>query len=192
MGNREDLIAGAKRCLYEKGYARTSIRDITAAAGGVSMAAIGYHFGSKEALLNEALSLASQEWGEQLAQALAAVPADPDAGPLRRFEAAWGQIITSFEAHRPLWAATFDVIGQVQHAEQARAYLAAGLEHARLGLAQVLAGLDPGHPDAWAVGGFYQALLTGVMAQHLIDPERAPSSHDLAGALALITGRPAT
>ncbi|MDP4503204.1 TetR/AcrR family transcriptional regulator [Nonomuraea turcica] len=192
MGNREDLIAGAKRCLYDKGYARTSIRDITAAAGGVSMAAIGYHFGSKEALLNEALSQASQEWGEQLAQALSAVPDDPGAGPLQRFEAAWAQIIRSFDLHRPLWAATFDVIGQVQHAEQARAYLAAGLEHARLGLAQVLGGLDPASPNAWAVGGFYQALLTGVMAQHLIDPERAPTSHDLATALALISGRPVT
>ncbi|MGH4006514.1 MAG: TetR family transcriptional regulator, partial [Pseudonocardiaceae bacterium] len=44
MGNREDLLAGAKRCLYEKGYGRTTARDIAAAAGGVSLAAIGYHF----------------------------------------------------------------------------------------------------------------------------------------------------
>ena len=32
MGNREDLLAGAKKCLYEKGYARTTARDIASAA----------------------------------------------------------------------------------------------------------------------------------------------------------------
>ena len=53
MGNREDLLAGAKRCLYEKGYASTTARDI-ATASGTSLAAIGYHFGSKEALMNQA------------------------------------------------------------------------------------------------------------------------------------------
>ncbi len=35
---------------YDKGYARTTARDIATAAG-VSLAAIGYHFGSKEELL---------------------------------------------------------------------------------------------------------------------------------------------
>ena len=39
---------------------------------------------------------------------------------------------------------------------------------------------------AWVVGSFYQALLTGVMAQWLIDPARAPSGRDLADALRII------
>ncbi|GAA5003457.1 hypothetical protein GCM10025734_40840 [Kitasatospora paranensis] len=62
MGNREDLLAGAKRCLYEKGYGRTTARDIASAAG-VSLAAIGYHYGSKEALLTQATIQALGEWG---------------------------------------------------------------------------------------------------------------------------------
>ena len=65
MGNREDLLNGAKVCLLEKGYARTTARDI-ASASGVSLAAIGYHFGSKEALLGEALQQALAEWGDVL------------------------------------------------------------------------------------------------------------------------------
>jgi hypothetical protein len=36
------------------------------------------------------------------------------------------------------------------------------------------------------LGSFHQALLTGVMAQWLIDPDSAPSGHDLAGALRII------
>ena len=51
MGNREALLEGAKHCLYEKGYARTTARDISTAAG-TSLAAIGYHYRSTEALLN--------------------------------------------------------------------------------------------------------------------------------------------
>lgn len=49
MGHREDLLEGAKRCLLEKGYARTTARDI-GAASGTNLASIGYHYGSKEAL----------------------------------------------------------------------------------------------------------------------------------------------
>ena len=50
MGHREKLLAGAKRCLYERGYGRTTTRDIVEASGA-NLASIGYHFGSKEALL---------------------------------------------------------------------------------------------------------------------------------------------
>jgi hypothetical protein len=42
--------------------------------------------------------------------------------------------------------------------------------------------------QAWAVGSFYLALLPGVMAQWLIDPDHAPSGRDLAEALRTIVG----
>lgn len=190
MGNREDLLDAAKRCLFEKGYARTTIRDVTAAAGGVSMAAVGYHFGSKDALLNEALAEASGEWGRRLGETLAAVPVAPDAPAAERFEVAWTHITASFAEHRGLWTATFDVIGQLPHVPKLREHLAAGLAEARLGLARLLGGVDPdADPDtARAVGSFYQALLTGVMAQYLIDPDRAPTGRDLAAALVHVSG----
>ena len=61
MGNREALLDGAKRCLIEKGYSKTTARDIAEAAG-VSLAAIGYHFGSKESLLEQAFMAAMEDW----------------------------------------------------------------------------------------------------------------------------------
>ncbi|MGH3898001.1 MAG: TetR family transcriptional regulator [Pseudonocardiaceae bacterium] len=64
------------------GYGRTTARDIAAAAG-VSLAAIGYHFGSKETLLNAALMQATMEWGEELERALA-TETDPEATPMER------------------------------------------------------------------------------------------------------------
>lgn len=184
MGNREDLLAGAKRCLREKGYARTTVRDIAAAAG-VSMAAIGYHYGSKDALMNAALGESMREWGEDVGAALA-VNTDPSAGPIERFEATWTSVIDSFRTHRPLWAATFEVLGQMHLVPEVREQLAAWLKEARPGLAELFQGMDQHEPNAVAIGSFYQALLTGVMAQWLIDPDNAPSGHDLAGALRAI------
>lgn len=188
MGNREKLLAGAKRCLYEKGYARTTARDVAAAAG-VSLAAIGYHFGSLEALLNAAMIQAIDEWGQELGRTLAAdADTDAAAGPLERFEASWARVIASFEAHRQLWVATFEVFAQIEHAPEVRRFLADAIQQGRLGLASLFQGIDAERDErgAWAVGSFYQALLSGVMVQWLADPERAPSGRDLADALRTI------
>ena len=65
MGHREDLLAGARRCLEKRGYARTTARDLVAESG-TNLASIGYHFGSKEALLNEAIGESFQEWAERV------------------------------------------------------------------------------------------------------------------------------
>jgi AcrR family transcriptional regulator len=186
MGNREDLLAAAKRLLYEKGYAGTTARDL-AAASGVSLAAIGYHFGSKEALLNAARIEALGEWADELGRALAA-GADPDASPVEQFQAIWTKVIESFAAHRPVWAASFEMLAQIDQAPEVRAAVADAQERARLGLAALFHQLDPALDErkAWVVGSFYLALLSGVMAQWLIDPEHAPSARDLAQALQTI------
>jgi AcrR family transcriptional regulator len=184
MGNREDLLAGARRCLYEKGYAHTTARDI-AAASGTSLAAIGYHFRSTKALLNEALIEATREWGEELERALD-VEVAPDAGLLERFEAVWTRVIASFTTHRQLWATQLEVVTQIEQTPELREQLAEGLEQARLGLAELIQRIDPDDPAAKLVGSFYQALLTGVLVQWLIDPEHAPSGRDLAEALRVI------
>ena len=187
MGNREDLLAAAKRCLYEKGYARTTARDI-ARASGVSLAAIGYHFGSKDALLNAARLQAIGEWYDELGRALAA-DADPDATPIERFEAIWTHMLELFAAHRPLWTASFEMLAELDHAPEVRRAVADAQQRARLGLAALFHDLDPelDRRAALAVGSFYLALLPGVMAQWLIDPEHAPSGRDLAEALRTIT-----
>jgi AcrR family transcriptional regulator len=185
MGNREDLLAGARRCLYEKGYARTTARDIAAAAG-TSLAAIGYHFKSTEALMNAALVHACEEWGEEMRRALAAeVP--PGATPLERFEAIWKRVFESFATHRRMVSASIEVHASAGHVPEVREQLAAGLEAGRVQLARMFQDLDAtADRKAWAVGSFYQALLSGLLLQWLVDPERAPSSKDLADALRTI------
>lgn len=186
MGNREDLLTGAKRCLYEKGYARTTARDI-ATASGVSLAAIGYHFGSKEALLNAALVEATAEWSEELERTLATA-AVTEVGPIERFETIWTRVVELFATHRPLWAANFEIFAQLDHVPEMRQFFADALHRARFGLASRFHNIDPDVDEkrAWIVGGFYDALLNGLMAQWLVDPERAPSGRDLADALRMI------
>jgi AcrR family transcriptional regulator len=184
MGNKEALLAGAKRCLNEKGYARTTVRDLASAAN-VSMAAIGYHFGSREALLNTALIEANEEWGETLAKVLQ-VETPASASPAARFELIWHRVIESFDEHRRMWAVSMEACSQPDLDPEVRAQLANALELARLGLANLFQGLDDGSDEARAVGTVHQALLSGVMLQWLIDPDRAPSGADLVRGLRLI------
>lgn len=185
MGNREDLLAGARRCLYEKGYARTTARDIAAAAG-TSLAAIGYHFKSTEALLNMALLQTCEEWGEEMKRVLAAEVL-PEASPLERFEAIWKRVFESFDSHRRMVSASFEVYASIGHVPEVREQLATGLEAGRAQLAHLFQGLDAtADRKAWAVGSFYQALLNGLLLQWLVDPEHAPSSKDLTDALRTI------
>ncbi|MFJ4653660.1 TetR/AcrR family transcriptional regulator [Nocardia sp. NPDC088792] len=179
MGNREDLLAGARECLFEKGYARTTVRDI-ATASGVSMAAIGYHFGSKEALLTAALGDATREWGAELEKALED-SADDDAAD--RFAARWDAVRESIATNRGLWAATFDALSH----EETRAQLAGDTRESRAGLARLFGSAEDdtteNGEDARTVGALYQALLIGVAAQYLIDPETAPTGTELAEGL---------
>jgi AcrR family transcriptional regulator len=49
---KERIIAAAESLFMERGFAATSLRMITASAG-VNLAAVNYHFGSKEALIRE-------------------------------------------------------------------------------------------------------------------------------------------
>ena len=187
MGNREALLAGAKRCLLDKGYARTTARDI-AAASGVSLAAIGYHFGTKETLLNAAMIEAIGEWGAELERALAASPDPRPSSPLGRFEAIWAGLIASFATHRNLWGASFESFAEIDRVPEVRRILADAMEQGRLGLEAMFrtAGGADDEASIRAVGSFYHALLTGVLAQWLVDPERAPSAADLAAALRTI------
>ncbi|SHF88915.1 TetR/AcrR family transcriptional regulator [Streptoalloteichus hindustanus] len=186
MGNREDLLDGAKRCLREKGYGRTTARDITAVAG-TSLASIGYHFGSTKALLDAALFEAVGEWTDELRRALDA-DVDPQAGPLARFEAYWTRMIESFVGNRELWAATMEVFGQIDRIPGMRQAIAEGLQEGRVAWAAMIQGIDADvdAERAQAVGSLHQALLSGVMVQWLVDPERAPSARDLTEALRMM------
>jgi AcrR family transcriptional regulator len=188
MSHREDLLAGAVACLREKGYAHTTARDIVAASG-TNLASIGYHYGSTKALLNAAVLKALDEFGEQMAQAMGADAATAST-TLERFERFWARVIDSFRTSREVWLATFDIFAVAQRDPEVRAAVADGIEDGRAFWAQALYGVDPADRElARAVGSLHQALVSGVLVQWLIDPERAPSPADLAQATSAIAAR---
>ena len=176
MGNREDLLAGAMRCLYEKGYARTTARDIASAAG-VSLAAIGYHYGTKDALLNAALYQAMAEWGDDLGKALASAPG---ATPAERFEETWTQVIRSFAANHRLWAVQFELLAFLDQKPEMKAVFAEANKQARQGLADLFG------VEGDAAGAVFQALIGGLAAQWLVDPDSPPSGKGLREAIRAI------
>ncbi|OLT32577.1 TetR family transcriptional regulator [Actinomadura sp. CNU-125] len=178
MGNREDLLAGAKRCLREKGYDRTSVRDIATAAG-VSTAAIGYHYGSREALLDQALFELLDEWGDSIGRALAPEPGDDPAAGFARM---WDGLIEEFAAHPDLWVASVELFLQAQRNPAVRARLAEGVQGGWRGMAGILRSTpEDAVPDhaARTLGMAQTALMSGVMIQSLSDPENAPTSAEV-------------
>jgi AcrR family transcriptional regulator len=189
MGNREALLDGAKRCLLEKGFSRTTARDI-ASASGVSLAAIGYHFGTKEALLTVALMNAIGDLDVEFTHASTG-KTSPNATPLERFESKWTRLIDSIAAHRQLWAANFEIFAEIDRVPAVRQLIEEGLlQKARSGLVSLFEEIDETKVNERSIqttGSVYYALLTGVMVQWLIDPKRAPSGHDLAEGIKAIT-----
>lgn len=188
MGNREALLEGATRCLREKGYTRTTARDI-ATASGVSLAAIGYHFGSKEALLEAAFVAASgTEIGDQLDSALAA--AGRESTPAERFARAWDQMLESFPERRWLLVASLEHLTHMSDVPETRQRFAESVEPIVSELAALLADLDDlDRGSAHAVGSFYFTMLNGLVIRWLIDPENAPTGAEVAQALRALTCR---
>lgn len=180
MGNREDLLAGARRCLEEKGYLRTTVRDI-ASASKVSMAAIGYHFGSREALLNLALFAAMDEWAAGSGRL-----AGQGETTEERYADTWDRKIQDFGDMRWLWMASVEAFVHAQSAPELLATLAEGQRRSRRMVAAQLRGVpedEVSDEDVRALGSVHIALLTGVMVQTLTDPEQAPKGRELAQGL---------
>ncbi|MGW6703499.1 TetR/AcrR family transcriptional regulator [Streptomyces sp. NPDC054956] len=180
MGNREDLLAGARRCLEEKGYLRTTVRDI-ASASKVSMAAIGYHFGSREVLLNQALFAAMDEWaagsGRLMGQGETA---------RERYADTWDRKIRDFGDMSWLWTASVEAFVAAQSSPELLAILAEGQRRNRRMVAAQLRGVpqeEVTEEDVRSLGSVHIALLTGVMVQCLTDPESAPDGREIAQGL---------
>jgi AcrR family transcriptional regulator len=155
----------------------------------VSLAAIGYHFGSKEALMNQAIYEFVGEWGDEVERALSAEGA-LDAEPLKRFESIMGRTIESFNGPaRGMWAAQMELLSPMEHNEELRAFLARVQRDAAGGLAELFLGIDAGQdPEASrTAGSVMHALLIGIIVKWFMDPEQALSARELTEGLRIVT-----
>lgn len=171
MGNREKLLEAAKQCLFEKGYGQTTVRDISSTAG-VSMAAIGYHFGSKEDLMTAAIidALGSDDAFETSSEG---------ATPLRQL---WTALLESFADNKTFWIANLEAVLQSQRDPKLRETLLYGIRQGRSGMTHVLTGEpEDSLPDSKirTLGSVQMALISGLMMQRLVDPENAPNADEV-------------
>ena len=188
MGHREQLLSAARRCLEQRGYARTTARDLVAESG-TNLASIGYHFGSKEALLNEALMGAFADYAGKL---LALAPVSPEeADPLAQLRQAWTVMAEEFATMRPLLVAFIEAMAQAERSPQLRAQLADGYEQLRAAIAAAVTGMYPDLPGdrARSVASFMILVCDGLTVQWLLDPQHAPTGADAFDAASMIFRR---
>lgn len=187
MGHKEDLLAGAKRALYEKGWARTTARDIVAFSGA-NLGSIGYHYGSTEALMTAALLSAMEDWGDQVGLALAG-PVPDGEDPMVSF---WRRVIGSITEDRSLWMASIEIVIQAEHNPRLREQLADGIEQGRRGMASLITGVPEDQLDDATVrtlGAVQMALMSGVLTQWFTDPATAPGPEEIVAGIRALAAR---
>jgi AcrR family transcriptional regulator len=182
--HRQQLLDGALECLRTKGYARTTARDIAAAAGA-NLASIGYHFGSKDALLNEAVIAVSEEWARKMEQAAFA---GQGASALERMASSWMAMFDAFEEERPLLVAFVEAMAQAQWSDELRERMAASYRGLRDRVGEMVSrslGDDPAAAaaDPRVVASYLMAVFDGFVLQWLLDPEDTPKGETLVASL---------
>ncbi|UUU30704.1 TetR/AcrR family transcriptional regulator [Streptomyces sp. CA-210063] len=184
MGHREDLLEGAKRCLLEKGFARTTARDIVKESG-TNLASIGYHYGSKGALLAQAYVALVGD----LSQAFDAeepVTGGAEPGSVERFEEVWGNVIDTMREPGSMWRLSMEIIVMGDQLPEVRDHLALAQREAGRGLISMFMGgrgEDVTEQDVDTLGKFFVTLMTGLIAQWTFDPPSAPEADQLAEGL---------
>lgn len=184
MPNRDALLEAGIACLQDKGYADTTARDIAGRAN-VSLGAIGYHFGSTENLLHEALAEAVRRWFDPLIGLISTastLPAREELGP------AIDRLLETFNTNRPLVLAYFQALQLAGHSADLRNALAADFDALRAAITAGVKQLQANQPksrrlDPEVSATLIMALFDGLIIQWLLDPGRLPAGEAIAETL---------
>ncbi|MDT0609435.1 TetR/AcrR family transcriptional regulator [Streptomyces lancefieldiae] len=180
MGHREDLLEGAKRCLLAKGFVRTTARDIVHESG-TNLGSIGYHYGSKDALLAQAYVAMVENMSEDFDGEIRGEP-----GSLERFASAWSNIIGTMRAPGSMWRLSMEIVAMGDQLPEVRDHLARAQREGSRGFVAMFSGVPEEDVTEEAVdtlGSFYTTLMMGLMAQWTFDPKSAPEAGQLTDGL---------
>ncbi|MEV6257592.1 helix-turn-helix domain-containing protein [Nocardia sp. NPDC051911] len=188
MGNREDLLAGARKVIIERGVAKATARDIASAAG-VSLAAIGYHFGSKDQLITEALADSlGTAIGDSMEQK---IREGSGVTPLAAFATMWNGMPAVFTENHDSMLASMENLVRVARAPESRKFFAQSLPGAYREMADALREAHPqlSEDQAEAIGELYFVLVQGLGVLQTIAPDaNLPDGDRLAQAVAALAG----
>ncbi|MFJ4786937.1 TetR/AcrR family transcriptional regulator [Streptomyces sp. NPDC088794] len=180
MGHREDLLEGAKRCLLEKGFARTTARDIVKESG-TNLASIGYHYGSKDALLAQAYLALVERTADGFEGADGGEPVGPP-GSLERFRAVFSNIVSTMSGPGSMWRLGMEVMTMGDKMPEVRDQLTRAQREGGRGMVALMTSVpeaEVSDETADSLGGFYMTLITGLIAQWTFDPKTAPDAERL-------------
>ncbi|MYW15089.1 TetR family transcriptional regulator [Streptomyces sp. SID2955] len=180
MGHREDLLEGAKRCLLEKGFARTTARDIVKESG-TNLASIGYHYGSKDTLLAQAyvslVEAMSDAFGGEAHAGLTAPP-----GSLERFQEMWSNIIATMREPGSFWRLSAEIVAVGDQLPEVRDHLAKAQREGSRAFVALMADVPEDEVTEDAVdslGALYTVLMSGLISQWSFAPATAPEAGQL-------------
>jgi len=184
MSHRDRLLEAARECLEEKGYARTTARDLVAASG-TNLGSIAYHFGRKESLLNEAIGAAFNEWTQQVLEVVRETPSDD---PVERLVSGWKAMLQRTEGNRALITANLEALAQVARSPELQETMAASYDRCRQQIAEGVAESAPPGMEHHApvIASFIMAVVDGITLQTIVDPDRAPTPEQLEESLRLM------
>jgi AcrR family transcriptional regulator len=184
MGHREDLLEGAKRCLLAKGFVRTTARDIVKESG-TNLASIGYHYGSKDALLAEAY-VGLVEGVSDHFDATEESTTGTRPGSTDRFQEVWRNIIATMSGPDSLWRLSMEIVVMGDQLPAVRDHLAAAQREGARGIIPMFMGgeeAEVAEGDVDTLGKFYMTLMMGLIAQWTFDPATATRAEELAEGL---------
>ena len=169
---RQRLLDATRQCVRSRGLARTTSRDITGAADA-NLAAITYHFGSKDELVAEALLAGLREWLDPALIALTESD-DPATGMLTAVQT----LITTFDQHRVEAPAHLEALVQAPRLPALHEGLLALWSELRRLLSEQLAQMQhddllPDWIDPQPMAALLVAVANGVVLQATVDPDGA-------------------
>jgi AcrR family transcriptional regulator len=165
--NRAKLVEGTLRCLERLPPERITARVIAAEAGA-NVASITYHFGSKDALVTEAVIEGLDRWLAEIAEGLGDIRSQ---APATRYRRAAEVMEATRRRHTGLARNFIGALAKAQHDPVIADMLAAGFRRTRPSVASLLGlGADQTGRDA---AGLVLALFDGLLFQALLDPDLA-------------------
>jgi AcrR family transcriptional regulator len=165
--NRSNLIEGTLRCVQRLPPDRVTARAI-AEESGANLASIAYHFGSKDALVTEAVVAGLDRWLEDVAATLDGLDAAEPSTLLRRADEA---IDATRTQHAGLARNFLLALARAQHDSRVRDLLTEGFRKTRPRIAALL-GLGDDQPGEDAAG-LVHSIFVGLLFQALLDPDLA-------------------
>jgi AcrR family transcriptional regulator len=180
--HRDALLSAARTLMRQSGRGDITARDLVAASN-TNLGSISYHFGSKDALLDEAAKLVFEEWAQTVARTISA---GPDAPPGRRFARALEMILDDFDAMRPYFLGFIQIVAGSERSPETREQL---IKHYRKQRDTVTTMITESfsdsidREDARHIASLLMSVSDGLMLQSLIDPDNTPTSRQLTSAL---------